>query len=91
MKCSIIVRKAREMTASRNNQLTAEVEAVFFRLREIKEDDNNELDTMPAGDSTSCVIELKDLRVTLVAVNRELNLVSNEYEFEKSCLSPRSS
>ena len=73
-----IEREAREMPASRANQLIAEVEAVFFQLGEIKEDVSQGLDKMSVAELTDCATELKDLRVTLVKANQELNLVSND-------------
>ena len=81
-KFSIVEREAREMATSRANQLTAEVEVVFFQLGEIKEDVNDGLNTMSMADLNSCASELKDLRITLVKAHQELNLVSNERSYD---------
>ena len=79
---SIVEEKAIEMVNARANQLTAELEAIFFQLGEIDEDVNTRLDAMSTNELTKYSVELKDLHVKLVKASQELNLVSSKREYE---------
>ena len=66
--------EARRMAASRANQLTAELGAIFFQVEELMED--VAADEISAREVPATCAELKELRVRLVKVSQELNLVS---------------
>ena len=65
---------AADMAASRANQLVAELEATFFQLNELMEE--VEEGGMPDSQLSSAWTEIKELRVRIVKVSQELNLVS---------------
>ena len=69
------------MAAARANQLTAELEAIFFQMNELV-DDVTSGDAMSAAELSSTCAELKDLRVQMVKSHQELNLVSTKKEYD---------
>ena len=83
-KSSFVVEdEARDMASARANQLVAELEAVFFQLGEIKDDVDTGLDEMSASEMSTCVVDLKNLRVELVKANQELNLLCKKKEYDE--------
>lgn len=70
------------MAAARANQLTAELEAIFFQLEEVADDVNTRLNAMSTNELNSYSTELKNLRVALVKANQEFNLVSKSREYD---------
>ena len=66
------------MANARANQLIAELEAIFFQLEEVEDDVGERLGVMSTNELNNCLGELKELRVSLVKANQELNLVTND-------------
>ena len=74
--------EALDMASTRANQLTAELEAIFFQLGEIRDDVDTRLENMSKNELNTAATEIKELRVQLVKANQELNLVSKKKEYD---------
>ena len=65
---SVVEEEATNMAALRANQLTAELEAAFFQLKELVEEVETDFGTMNISELTSACAELKEFRVQSCAV-----------------------
>ena len=79
---SVVEEDVRDMASSRANQLTAELEAIFFQVGEIKDDVETGLEAMSTTELNGYIADLKDLRVQLVKAHQELNLLTRERQYD---------
>ena len=79
---SIVEEGVNTMASARGNQLIAELEAIFFQLEEVEDDVGERLGVMSTNELNNCLSELKELRVSLVKANQELNLVTNDRGYD---------
>ena len=73
-----VTENLRKMANPRVTQLVAELETIFFQLRESAETVIDDLATMQLKDCIELYDEVKELRVTMVKYNRELVLLNTE-------------
>ena len=67
----------------RRTQLVAELETMFFQIGEIDEIVVEDLASLSLKDAAQQHDELKELRVSMVKVNTELNLLHDNKEYDK--------